>query len=142
MNKIDDFVPLLKETIGANKDFTMPVKGTSMLPFINEKHLVKLTAPVDLKKNDIIFYQRTNGQYVLHRIYKVEKDYYVLMGDNQTQEEKPIYNNQILAKAKEIIKKNKIHKLKGFGYRIYVFFWHNKIIRKLFFPFTRRFFND
>ena len=55
MNKIEDLVPLLLDTLNNNKDFTMPVKGTSMLPFINEKNLVTLTKPNNIKKNDIVF---------------------------------------------------------------------------------------
>ena len=100
MNKIDDLVPLLLDTLNNNKDFIMPVKGTSMLPFINEKNLVTLSSPNNIKKNDIVFYKRNNGQYVLHRIYKIKKDYYVLMGDNQTFKEEPIYSCQIIAKVK------------------------------------------
>lgn len=142
MNKIDDFVPLLKETLQNNKDFIMPVKGTSMLPFINSKHLVVLTTAENLQRDDIVLYQRDNGQYVLHRIYKVNKDYFVLMGDNQTFKEEPIYSHQIIGKVKAVKKGKKTHYLKGFSYRLYLFFWHNRIIRKLFFPLTRRFFND
>ena len=142
MNKIEDLVPLLLDTLNNNKDFTMPVKGTSMLPFINEKNLVTLTKPNNIKKNDIVFYKRNNGQYVLHRIYQIKKDYFVLMGDNQTFKEEPIYLNQIIAKVKSIKKKNKIHYLKGFKYKLYLFFWHNRLIRKIFFPITRGFFND
>ena len=132
MNKIEDLVPLLLDTLNNNKDFTMPVKGTSMLPFINEKNLVTLTKPNNIKKNDIVFYKRNNGQYVLHRIYQIKKDYFVLMGYNQTFKEEPIYLNQIIAKVKSIKKK----------YKLYLFFWHNRLIRKIFFPITRRFFND
>jgi len=138
MNRIEDFIPILLDTLSLGKDFIMPVNGTSMLPFIHKSHQVILTSPTTLKKNDIILYKRENGQYVLHRIYKVKKDYFVLMGDNQTFEEKPIYINQIIAKVKGVIKKNKTHYLKGFGYGLYLFFWNFKIIRKIFFPLTRR----
>ena len=36
MNNIVDLVPILKETLDNNKNFIMPVRGTSMLPFIYE----------------------------------------------------------------------------------------------------------
>lgn len=55
MNKIEDLVPLLLDTLNNNKDFTMPVKGTSMLPFINEKNLVTLTKPNNIKKMILFF---------------------------------------------------------------------------------------
>lgn len=138
MNKVEDFIPILLDALSQGKDFIMPVNGTSMLPFIHKSHRVILSAPNNLKKNDIVFYRRDNGQYVLHRIYKVTKDYYVMMGDNQTFEEKPIYQHQIISKVKAVIKKNKTHYLKGLKYSLYLFFWNFKLIRKLFFPITRR----
>lgn len=138
MNKIDDLIPLLLESLTLKKDFTMPVNGTSMLPFIHKSHKVVLTCPINLKKNDIVLYKRENGQYVLHRIYKIKQDYFIMMGDNQTQEESPIYLNQIIGKVNCVIKKNKKHYLKGFKYKTYLFFWNFKIIRKLLFPITRR----
>ena len=138
MNKVEDFIPILLDTLSQGKDFIMPVNGTSMLPFIHKSHRVILTSPTDLKKNDIVFYQRENGQYVLHRIYKVKKDYYVMMGDNQTFEEAPIYKHQIISKAKAVIKKNKTHNLKGLMYSLYLLFWNCKLVRRLLFPITRR----
>lgn len=142
MNKIEDLVPILKDTLAKNKDFIMPVRGTSMLPFIYETNQVILTKPSDLRKNDIIFYQRDDGHFVLHRIYKKKKDYFVLLGDNQTQLEYPIYDKQVLAKVKAVKRKNKIDYLNKFSYKLYLFFWHNLLIRRIFFPLTRRIKND
>ena len=138
MLKIEQFAPLIYEAFKDDKTFKMPVKGTSMLPFINDKHYVVLTKPKNIKKHDIVFYIRESGQYVLHRIYDVKKDYYVLMGDNQTFKEEPIYEHQIIAKVEAVIKGNKVHNLRGLKYRLYLFFWHNRFIRKLCFPISRR----
>lgn len=139
MIKVEALVPLLKEALEKEQDFKMPVRGTSMLPCICDKDYVVLTRPLDLKKNDVIFYIRENGQYVLHRIYQVKKDYYVLMGDNQTFKEYPIYPNQVIAKVKEVIIDGKADKLNSFRYRLFLFFWHSRIIRKIFFPLSRRY---
>lgn len=138
MSKLNDFIPILKETLSNDKDFIMPVNGTSMLPFINKNNKVILTSSQEFKKNDIILYQRLNGQYVLHRIYKVKKNHFVLLGDNQIIKEEPIYKDQIIGKVKAIIKKNKTVYLKGFHYNMYLFFWNNLIIRRLLFFITRR----
>lgn len=140
MIKVEALVPLLNEALEKGQDFKMPVRGTSMLPCICDKDYVVLTKPESLKKNDVIFYVRENGQYVLHRIYQVKKDYYVLMGDNQCFKEYPIYPNQVLAKVKEVvINGEKVDNLTSFRYKLFLFFWHSRIIRKIFFPLTRRY---
>lgn len=138
MRKVEDFAPLIEEAFSNNKTFKMPVNGVSMLPFINKNHYVVLDKPNDLKKNDIILYKRENGKYVLHRIYKVKKDYYQLLGDNQIYREYPIYQNQVIGKVIEVVKGNKTNNLKGFKYKLYLFFWRFRLIRLVCFPFTRR----
>ena len=138
MNNIEDLVPILKETLNNNKNFIMPVRGTSMLPFIYETNYVILSNPINLKKNDIIFYQRDNGNFVLHRIYQVKKDYFVLLGDNQIIKEEPIYSKQIIGKVIAIKRKKKTDYLNSFSYKLYLFFWHSLLIRRIFFPLTRR----
>ena len=138
MNSIVDLVPILKETLENNKNFIMPVRGTSMLPFIYETNHVILANPTNLKKNDIIFYQRNDGNYVLHRIYQIKKEHYVLLGDNQINKEEPIYYKQIIGKVIAIKRKNKTDYLNSFSYKLYLFFWHSLLIRKIFFPLTRR----
>ena len=55
MNKVEDFIPILLDTLSQGKDFIMPVNGTSMLPFIHKSHRVVLTTPNNLKKNDNIW---------------------------------------------------------------------------------------
>lgn len=138
MIKVEELVPLLQEALGENRDFKMPVRGTSMLPFIREGDAVMLTKPENLKKHDILFYRRTDGHYVLHRIFQVKKEFYVLMGDNQTQKEQPIYPSQAIAKVKAVVREGEVRPLKGFSYRCYLFFWQFRIVRKLMFPVTRR----
>ena len=110
MRKVETFVPLIEEAFEKNQTFKMPVNGTSMLPFINKTHHVVLDKPTRIKRNDMVLYKRSNGQYVLHRIFRVKKGYYVLLGDNQIYREYPIYRNQIIAKVIEVHKKDKIHK--------------------------------
>ena len=62
------------------------------------------------------------------------------MGDNQCFKEYPIYPNQVLAKVKEVvINGEKVDNLTSFRYKLFLFFWHSRIIRKIFFPLTRRY---
>lgn len=64
---------------------TVPVAGSSMVPFLHNGDTVYLNAPPKkLKKGDVVLYTRDNGDYVLHRIRKVHKNgSLTLVGDAQ-----------------------------------------------------------
>ena len=88
---------------------------------------VILIKPGKLKKSDIILYQRTNGDYVLHRIVNVKKGGFALCGDNQTAIEFPIYENQVIAVVSAIIRKGKIIEKNNITYKISAMIWTNFI---------------
>lgn len=64
---------------------SVPVKGVSMRPFLRDGDLVflrRVTAPV--KAGDILLFQRTTGQYVLHRVQRCLPDgNFLMLGDSQ-----------------------------------------------------------
>ena len=78
----------------------VPVKGVSMRPFLRDGDFAYLVSlPRKLKRGDIVLFQRKNGQYVLHRIYKVLKNgSYLLLGDSQLAPE-PVMEEQFRAKV-------------------------------------------
>lgn len=129
--EINFFVDGLKETLEQDKVFIMPINGTSMQPFLHTGDLVALSKPFTLKKNDIVFYLRDNGQYVLHRIFKVKKNKFFLLGDHQTKIEKNIREDQILAKAIYVIINEKKVLFSDKKYRLYLFFWRFRFLRYL-----------
>ena len=63
--------------------------GNSMWPFIkNKKTSVIVTQKEErLKVFDVAFYERANGDFVLHRVLEVTEDGYVVSGDSQTEKE-------------------------------------------------------
>lgn len=64
--------------------------GNSMWPIIkNGKHTVIVQAKKDrLVEGDVALYIRDDGEYVLHRVSKVEEDGYIMRGDSQNYFEK------------------------------------------------------
>lgn len=92
--------PVIREKLSTGGKIIIKPKGTSMLPLIRQGvDEVELSSPqgVRLKKYDIPFYKRKNGQFVLHRIVGVKKDSYILCGDNQTDLEFNITDDMIIA---------------------------------------------
>jgi len=83
-----------------NGELVFTPGGISMLPLLRHHENPVVLVPVKgrLKKGDVPFYKRANGQYVLHRILKVREDSYDLCGDNQVVVEKGVTDDMIFAK--------------------------------------------
>lgn len=141
MNKvvsIDDIVPLIKEQLDKNGCIKFTPKGNSMLPTLrNNKDCVTLRKPVfPLKRYQIAFYLRDNGQYVLHRVVKVEKsNTYGMRGDNQFRIEKGVRENQIIGVVNSFTRSGKEYYGNERTYKFYCVLWNKtvklrKILRK------------
>ena len=76
----------------------VPIRGDSMRPFLRSADFAYLTQlPEQVKKGDMILFRRLNGQYVLHRVYKILADgNYLLLGDSQMIPE-PVHRDQFRA---------------------------------------------
>lgn len=73
-------------------------QGTSMNPLLKcdrDRALIK-TKKGRLKKYDVALYRRSNGLYVMHRVYKVLNGSYVFWGDNQTVLEYGVKDEDVL----------------------------------------------
>ena len=84
------------------------VTGGSMNPFLiqgrDTVYLSRLERPA--RRGDILLYQRDNGKYILHRVWRVEKDgTLTIVGDAQTQLERGIRQDQIIAVVTAVIRK-------------------------------------
>lgn len=96
-----DLFPIIEKAVQNGDSFSFCSYGNSMKPFIpNGTHIITLSPIVsELKKNDVVFYRRRSGAFVLHRIIKAEKDgSFTLCGDNQGFLEKGIQRDQIIAR--------------------------------------------
>lgn len=104
-----EYIDILRTVIDEGKEVNMRVLGSSMAPFVvHERDTIYFKRPErKLKKGDIAFFQRNNGQYVVHRIYKIIGDEYYFVGDNQTLIEGPIEKGQIFATVTRVIRKGK-----------------------------------
>lgn len=105
--------------------------GRSMLPTIRGGIDFVTVGPAgDIKKYDIVLYRRANGKIVLHRAVTVEKDFFVMCGDNQFQLEYPIVKSQIIGKLCTVRRGKKVIDLEnpGYLYRLYVRLWDLRLI--------------
>ena len=110
------------------------IKGTSMLPFLKENTVVKITENIQrLKKYDCILYERATKELVLHRIVKINQQTFTLMGDNLFFKENNIKKSQIIGKLEGFYQNEKYIKVNNQIYRFKVFLHYKRLIqRKIF----------
>jgi len=118
---LKEFWPVMREVIESDGEFTFFPHGTSMMPLIREGvDKVILVKPKDVKLGDAVFYQRDNGQFVLHRIVKIKDGAYVMCGDNQFILEYGITDKHILAKMKALVRDGEVIDETNKKYRKYI----------------------
>lgn len=99
MRKVDtgEYVSMLRELTREGKEVSLQVNGGSMEPFLGHlRDTVCFKTPDrELRRGDIVFYQRATGQFVMHRIWAVKPDGYYIVGDAQRHVEGPVKREQI-----------------------------------------------
>ena len=106
----EELMPLLPQLLQQAQEVPLIISGNSMAPFLvhgrDTVYLSKLTGPS--QRGDMILYRRKNGQYILHRIYRVREGKYDLIGDGQLVIELGICQEQILATVCAVRRKGKL----------------------------------
>lgn len=107
---LQDYMPVLIEIMDDGKEVSLVVSGGSMIPFlVPRRDTVIITKPSETyKKGDLIFFQRSSGEYIMHRIHHIDKEEHLyLVGDAQQEIEGPIEKNQVVGCVRSVIRKNK-----------------------------------
>lgn len=104
-----EYVSMFRELTEEGKEVSVLISGNSMSPFlVHGRDSVYFKKPEHiLKKGDMVFYERRNGQFVMHRICKVENGKYYLIGDAQQEVEGPLERDQIFAIVTRVRRKGK-----------------------------------
>lgn len=84
---------------------TMRAKGNSMFPFIrSERDSVVLQRKQEITVGSIVLARLQNGSYVLHRVYRLEKEAVVLMGDGNLYATERCRRNEVVGVVTQIIR--------------------------------------
>ena len=133
---IAEYDSIIREVLESGGEFRMYPHGTSMRPLLRQGRdsvvLEKLVR--EPRKNDILFYQRADGSYILHRVWAVTPKGLTMVGDNQRLLEKGVAKEQIIGYVTRIFRNEKEINCSGFGYRLYLWLWQFKAIRSLVLP--------
>lgn len=133
---IAEYDSLIREVLDSDGEFRIYPHGTSMLPLlrqgIDSVALRKLDrAP---RKFDILFYQRADGSYILHRVKKVTDEGLIMWGDNHTMLEYGVTEDMIIGYAARIFRDETEINCDSFLYRTYLWLWQFMRVRKLVLP--------
>ena len=118
---------MLRELVEQGKEVRMVISGSSMAPFLihGRDSIFFRTPERELRKGDIVVYERPGGQFVVHRICGVHGESYDLIGDGQTEIEHNVRREQIFARVTQVERKGKrlapgsLIPLRPMGNRIY-----------------------
>lgn len=121
----NEYVSALRELAEEGRVVSMLIAGSSMSPFLcHNRDYIYFTRPDrELRRGDMVFYQRDTGQYVMHRIYKKKTDGYYMVGDAQTQIEGPLRRDQIFALIIKVKRKGKILRPGNFWWEFFEHVW-------------------
>lgn len=122
---MEELMPILTAQLKSGGRATLVVTGNSMYPTLRHRADAVTLVPVsrELKRGDLILYQRESGQYVLHRIVARPKNgSFICCGDNQWERE-PVTRDQVLALADGIIRSSKACTEASRRYRAWVALW-------------------
>ena len=119
------YVSALRDVIRQGKCAGMRIAGSSMVPFlVHERDDIYFKAPDrPLKKGDMVFYQRKNGQFVMHRIYRVTEGGIYTVGDAQTAIEGPLDPEQIFALIYAVRRKGRQIGPESMCWRFFQYVW-------------------
>ena len=105
----NEYVSVLRKLVEEGREVSLLVSGSSMSPFlVHQRDYIYFKKPDrELRKGDMVFYQRRSGQFVMHRIWKVKNDQYYMVGDAQQEIEGPLDRDQIFALITKVQRKGK-----------------------------------
>lgn len=95
----------VRRMLSRNHSVTVRAKGNSMFPFILDGcDEVVLHRSTDIKAGDIVLAELQDSRYVLHRVYRVQGDRVMLMGDGNLQATESCQKENIVGTVVQIIR--------------------------------------
>ena len=131
--RLRDYEGLIREVLASDGEFRLYPHGISMLPLLRQGRdsvsLRRVDSPI--RKGDILFYQRPDGSFVLHRVRAVTPNGLTMIGDNQTLPERGVSPDWVIGRVTRIFRDDKEVICDGLRYSLYRKLWQLTILRGL-----------
>lgn len=119
------FLPQVVALIAEGHTVTLPLRGYSMRPFLEDgRDKALLTDASDIREGDVVLAELYPGHFVLHRIVAIRFQEVTLLGDGNLSKEYCRLDN-IRAKAIAFYRKNRTKPdlTNGLKWRLYSWLW-------------------
>jgi hypothetical protein len=127
MRELDtqEYVSMLKELVEEGHQVSLLISGSSMLPFlIHHRDTIYFQKPDrELQVGDMVFYRRSNGKYVMHRICRIRPEGFYMIGDGQKEIEGPLNREQIFGLVTAVKRKGKLIQPGNFWWEFFARVW-------------------
>jgi hypothetical protein len=116
---------MLKELAEEGHQVSLLISGSSMAPFlVHHRDTIYFKKPDrDLRVGDMVFYRRSSGQYVMHRIRRIRPEGFYMIGDAQTEIEGPLNREQIFGLVTAVNRKGKLIRPGDFWWEFFAKVW-------------------
>lgn len=123
----DVFLPQVVEILSEGHTVTLPLRGRSMRPFLEDgrdKALLEALSPADARVGDAVLAEISKGHFVLHRIVAIDGDQVTLRGDGNLATESCRLQD-VKARVKAFFRKGRTtpDSTSGLKWRIYSWWW-------------------
>lgn len=116
----------IEEILESGKAVQFKPQGYSMYPVIvpgRDAVVVQKEDTAKLKRGDVVLYRRDGSILVIHRIWRKDEKGFYMVGDNQTEIEGPLRQDQIKGKMVTLIRNGKEIDVNSLLYRIPCSIW-------------------
>ncbi len=119
------YVSALRELTQRGHEVSLLVAGHSMTPFlVDQRDTIFFCKPdTPLAVGQIVFYQRRNGQFIVHRICRIRDGQLYITGDAQQSIEGPVDPEQVFARVTKVRRKGKIIGPGNFWWEFFEHVW-------------------
>lgn len=118
--------PFVSEILEQGLRVRIAVTGMSMYPFLRENiDSVEFNKPnwENINRGDIVLTLRDNGMYILHRVFRKEKECFFILGDAQQWIEGPLRPDQLVAKVMTVWRNNNRINCDNIIWRLLIIIW-------------------
>ena len=102
-----EFLPEVIALVNEGHDVTIPLRGYSMRPFLEDGRDLAILTKIDrqLKVGDIVLAELAPGHYALHRIFRLNKSHVQMLGDGNLTPDPIIRHEDVKVFVKAFLRK-------------------------------------
>lgn len=116
----------IEALLRSGKSIRIHPQGYSMYPLFVPGRDEAVIAPAEtgkLKRGDVVLYRREGSILVLHRIWKRRAEGFYMVGDNQSEVEGPLKEEQIKGILCQVVRRGKCFSVRNPFYRMLSSVW-------------------